>query len=162
MNTLILTLFAATIPLRNPFWPVGYNGHREIITDQPRVEIKVTTDDEEKKDSETSVNAETIAAARAEAEAEAARGDDLERLWVAARKTLKFGGTMKLAGERPRQAIAINGKIYSDGDLVSINHDNRRFTWRIKALTEGGTIKLERIRQRELDDDSAADEETKQ
>ena len=29
-------LLAATIPLRNPFWPVGYHGSHEAISDAPR------------------------------------------------------------------------------------------------------------------------------
>ena len=34
-------LLAATIPLRNPFWPVGYHGSHEAISDAPRVKAVV-------------------------------------------------------------------------------------------------------------------------
>lgn len=164
MNFLLTAVLAATIPtipIRNPFWPVGFQGQRESITDQPRIEIRTSSEDEEKRDLETSVNDETIAAAREAAAEEALQGNFSERLWRAARDSLKFGGTMKTGGAKPRQAITINGKIYSDGDYISVNHSGNRFTWRIKALTDGGTLKLQRIRYRELDNEYQDEEKGK-
>lgn len=147
----LLLLLAATIPLRNPFWPIGYNGVREIITDEPRVEIKVTSEDEAKKDVETSVNAETIAAARAQAEAEASQGDATDRLWIAARKSLKIGGIVKIGD---RQSITINGNVYADGDIVAAIHEDCRFFWRVRGLTENGTLQLLRLRYTEIETES--------
>ncbi len=147
MNTLVPILFAATIPLRNPFWPVGHVGAREIITDEPRVQLKAQAETAD--DRQTSVTAETVAAAKEEADV--AHADD--RLWIAARALLRIGGTMR--GENGRQAVTINGRIYSDGDLVSVNAQGRRFTWRVKGLNDKDTLKLQRVRYRELNDQTA-------
>ena len=148
MSTLVPLLMAATIPLRNPFWPVGYIGEREAISDKPRIEIKATAETATEDDTKTSVTAEAIAAAN-----EAA--DDrhyTSKLWIAARKELKIGGTMRTKDDHgSHQSVTINGRIYADGDLISFNHEGRRFTWRVKNLTEGGTLKLVRVRVRELE-----------
>ena len=77
------------------------------------------------------------------------------KLWIAARKALKIGGTMRTTDEKgSHQSVTINGRIYGDGDLISSNHEGRRFTWRVKNLTESGTLKLVRVRVRELDDEA--------
>ena len=149
MSVLIPLIIAATIPLRNPFWPVGYVGEREPITDKPKIEIKTTSETSTEEDTKTSVTAEAIAAAN-----EAA--DDQQftsRLWIAARKELKIGGTMRTMDDNGgHQSVTINGRIYGDSDLISFNHEGRRFTWRVKNLTEGGTLKLVRVRVREIED----------
>lgn len=148
MNAVLSMLLLASIPLRNPFWPVGYTGEREPIVDEPRVRIAAAAEETAEEDTKTSVTAEAIAAAEAEA-ADDSQG--MDRLWIRARKALKIGGTLKLGGDQGRQAVAINGKIYSDGDLVSFNHDGYRFTWRIKKLTDNNTLKLMRVKARELE-----------
>ena len=151
MSALIPIMLAATIPLRNPFWPVGYAGEREAISEKPRVQIKTAAEAQSEDDTRTSVTAEAIAAAEAEA-------DDAQyqnRLWIAARKSLRIGGTMRSgAAGNGRQSVTINGNIYGDGDLVSANFDGRRFTWKVKNLTDGGTLKLQRIKFRALDEEA--------
>jgi len=148
MSLMIPLLVAATIPLRNPFWPVGYVGEREPISDKPRIEIK-TTESTSEEDTKTSVTAEAIAAANEAADDE----QYTSKLWIAARKALKIGGTMRTQDEKgSHQSVTINGRIYADGDLISFNHEGRRFTWRVKNLSEGGTLKLVRIRAREIED----------
>ena len=155
MTTMLFTLLAAaTIPLRNPFWPVGYAGEREAITDEPKIVIKPAPETPSEEDTKTSVNAETVAAAAAAAE-EAKAVNSADRHWIDARKSLKFGGTMRIAGGR--QSVSINGNIYADGDLISINHGHRRYTWRVRTLTQNGRLKLERVKCRELE--NAADDE---
>lgn len=146
MNLVLSALLLATIPLRNPFWPVGYTGEREAIVDEPRVRVAVPADEASDEDTKTSVTAETIAAAE---ESDADQG--LDRLWIKARKALKIGGTIKLGGDDGRQSVMINGKIYADGDLLSFNHNGYRFTWRIKQLTDNKTLKLLRVKARELE-----------
>ena len=149
MSVLIPLMVAATIPLRNPFWPVGYVGEREPITDKPKIEIKAASDTATEEDTKTSVTAEAIAAANEAAD----DGQFTSRLWIAARKELKIGGTMRTKdGNGSHQSVTINGRIYGDGDLISFNHEGRRFTWRVKNLTEGGTLKLVRVRVREIED----------
>lgn len=147
---LSIVLFA-TIPLRNPFWPVGYTGEREAIVDDPHIKVAATTEETSEEDTKTSVTAEAIAAAEAD-EAESAQG--LDRLWVKARKALKIGSTLKIGGDGGRQAVTINGKIYSGGDLVSFNHNGYRFTWRVRELTDNNTLKLLRVKARELETDT--------
>lgn len=147
MSILLATAILATIPLRNPFWPVGYAGEREAIFDEPHVKVATPTEETAEEDVKTSVTAETIAAAAAEADS----GQSLDRLWIKARKALKFGSTLKLGDDNGRQAVTINGKIYADGDLVSFNHNGYRFTWKVKQLTDNNTLKLLRVKARELE-----------
>jgi len=148
MSAAISILLIATIPLRNPFWPIGHVGDREAIVDDPHVKIAASEQPTEE-DTKTSVTAEAIAAAAA---AEAEDGQSLDRLWIKARKALKIGNIMKTDGRNSRQAVSINGKIYADGDLISFNHSGYRFTWRVKQLTEQNTLKLQRLRMRELEE----------
>lgn len=151
MSVLLPLLLATTIPLRNPFWPVGYTGEREAISDKPKIEIKTTAETVSEEDTKTSVTAEAIAAYN-----ETSNDQQYEaKLWIAARKALKIGGTMRTTDEKgSHQSVTINGRIYGDGDLISSNHEGRRFTWRVKNLTESGTLKLVRVRVRELDDEA--------
>ena len=149
MSIILFTACLATIPLRNPFWPVGYTGEREAIFDEPHVKVTTPTEEMAEEDVKTSVTAEAIAAA-----AEADNGQSLDRLWIIARKALKFGSTLKLGDDKGRQAVTINGKIYADGDLVSFNHNGFRFTWKIKQLTDNNTLKLLRVKARELESDT--------
>ena len=151
MNGLFSLVLLATIPLRNPFWPVGYTGEREPIVDEPRVKVAAAAEEAKDEDTKTSVTAEAIAAAEAE---EADNGPGLDRLWIKARKALRIGSTLKLDGDNGRQAVTINGKIYADGDLVSFNHNGYRFTWRVRKLTDNNTLKLQRIKARELETDA--------
>ena len=149
MNVLLATALLATIPLRNPFWPVGYTGEREPIVDEPRVKVAVAAAEETaEEDTKTSVTAEAIAEAAAQ---ELEDGQGLDRLWIKARKQLKIGSTLKLGGDGRHQAVTINGKIYAGGDLVSFNHNGYRFTWRVRELTDNNTLKLVRVKARELE-----------
>lgn len=147
MNAVCL-LLAATIPLRNPFWPIGHIGTREPIVDAPRVKIaaEAPVSDE---DTETSITAESIS----EAAREADDAQTAERRWIKARKSLRIGSILKMSGARTRQAITINGGIYADGDLVSVNHEGYRFTWRVKEVTDSKTLRLIRVRIRECDEE---------
>lgn len=156
MSPIITILAVATIPLRNPFWPVGYEGEREPITDIPKVEVKTAAETATEEDTKTSVTAEAVAAFNEST-------DDqkyVSRLWIAARKALRIGGTMRTVdNDGCHQSVTINGKIYADGDLISFNHEGRRFTWRVKNLSEGGTLKLVRVRVREIEEESENESE---
>ena len=152
MSALLATALLATIPLRNPFWPVGYTGEREPLVVEPRVKVAAAASEETaEEDTKTSVTAEAIAEAEAQ---EQENGQGLDRLWIKARKQLKIGSTLRLGGDKGRQAITINGKIYADGDLVSFNHNGYRFTWRVRELTDNNTLKLLRVKARELESDT--------
>ena len=149
MNTLLLLFATATIPIRNPFWPLNPRGTPEIITDEPRVEIKAV--EAETDDTRAAVNAESIAdanAANAAKAAEAAVGGDDERLWIAARKSLDITGA-HMRGEK-HQSIVINGNIYADGDTLRAVHNGFEFFWRVRRVSEHGMLTLKRLTFREL------------
>ena len=153
----ILMLATATIPLRNPFWPVGYRGTPEPIDDEPHIRVAVENLLSSDEDTKTSASVEALAAAARDANG----SQEMERRWIRARKSLRIGGMMKSAGEKNRQSISINGFIYGDGDLISVNFDGYRFTWRVKKLTENKTLQLVRIRVRELEEETKETKEIK-
>ena len=141
MNSTLL--IAAAIAVRNPFWPIGYEGEREVISAEPIVDINVAT---------PATDEEETATAGAAARSSQTISD---RHWSEARKTLKTGGMTVVTGQdgKRRQCIMINGLAYGDGDLISVNHENHRFTWRVKGLTNRDTIKLVRVRAKKIEDD---------
>ena len=137
-------VIAAALPLRNPFWPIGYEGEREPISAEPRVAVKAATESKEE-----------VETAKSEQEM---REKSMERAtsrnWIAARKSLRIGGTVlaKQPDGSTRSSVFINGRDYADNDYVSTNFEGHRFTWRVTGLTESGTLKLQRIRVRPVDD----------
>ena len=145
MNAILLS---AAIAVRNPFWPIGYEGVREVISAEPTVEVKAST---------TTADDDTATAAMAAHSSQTVS----TRHWVEARKSLRIGGTVVVTGkdDRKRQCIMINGLAYGDGDLISANHNGRRFTWLVQGLTDGATIKLKRIRAKRIDDEPAPTEQ---
>lgn len=140
MNTLMLL---AAIAVRNPFWPIGYDGQRQPITAEPIVEIRPTVNEGE--DTATAVSEATVVVSEQELST---------RNWVEARKTLRVEGrsTVTAPDGTKRHSVTINRLTYGDGDLISTNYDGRRYTWRIEGLTEGETLKLVRVRARDLED----------
>ncbi len=153
---------------RNPFWPIGYEGTREKITAEMRVipkppeQVKAEREAEllEKKTREQM--AQEAEAARVEAERRA-RVVTPEH-WQAAYKTLRIGGRVKAGADDGRTAssVMINGKVYGDGDFISITHGANRFTWRVTGLTDGKSVRLERVHARHLGAKAAEDQQKKQ
>ena len=167
----------STNGVRNPFWPMGYEGVRETISPNVRQKPKkaepkkkappALTAAERKKQEAEKAAAEKAAkeaaekAAREKAEKEAAARAEAERKkreitgahWDAARAALKFGGRVKLREDDASEnsSVVINGKVYADGDLLSITHDSRRFTWRVEGLSGKSKLKLVRIRAKYLE-----------
>ena len=166
----------STNGVRNPFWPMGYEGVRETISPNVRKKPKkaepkkappAMTVAERKKQEAEKAAAEKAAkeaaekAAREKAEKEAAARAEAERKkreitgahWDAARAALKFGGRVKLREDDASEnsSVVINGKVYADGDLLSITHDSRRFTWRVEGLSGKSKLKLVRIRAKYLE-----------
>ena len=170
---------ASTNGVRNPFWPMGYEGVRETISPNVRPKPKpdptkakkktpppVTAAERarlaaEKAAAEKAAKEAAEKAAREKAEKEAAARAEAERKkreitgahWDAARAALKFGGRVKLREDDVRQtsSIVINGNVYADGDLVSMTHDSRRFTWRVEGLSDKNKLKLVRLRAKYLE-----------
>lgn len=143
MNALILTL--AAIAVRNPFWVIGYEGVREEITAEPKVDVTITSSEGE----------DTATAATAAALARTSQIVSAHH-WAEARKTLRITGTTTVTAKNgaKRHGVIINGYTYGDGDLISINHEGRRFTWRIQGLTKGATLKLVRVRAKDIEEES--------
>ena len=142
-------ILIAALLLRNPFWPIGYEGEREEISAEARVTEKTPPPPEPKE--------EVVQTAKSQQETiqkEMARATS--RNWIAARKTLRIGGTAlaKQPDGSTKSSVFINGRDYVDNDLVSVNHNGHRFTWRVTGLTENGTLKLERVRARPLENSS--------
>ena len=175
----------STNGVRNPFWPMGYEGVRETISPNVRQKPKkaepkkappALTAAERKKQEAEKAAAEKAAkeaaekAAREKAEKEAAARAEAERKrreitgahWDAARAALKFGGRVKLREDDANESssVVINGKVYADGDLLSITHDSRRFTWRVEGLSGKSKLKLVRIRAKYLEKTGEADKKS--
>ena len=172
----------STNGVRNPFWPMGYEGVRETISPNVRKKPKkaepkkappAMTVAERKKQEAEKAAAEKAAkeaaekAAREKAEKGAAERAEAERKkreitgahWDAARAALKFAGRVKLREDDANEnsSVVINGKVYADGDLLSITHDSRRFTWRVEGLSDKSKLKLVRIRAKYLEKSGEAD-----
>jgi len=148
MSALIAAI--AAIAVRNPFWPIGYEGVREQISAEPKVEVLPATASEAE-ETETAASVAATAAALAQTnEAISTRN------WIEAKKALRISGTTVVTDintGQQKQGVIINGYSYGDGDLISFNHEGRRFTWRIKGLSDGSTLKLVRVRAKQLDEE---------
>ena len=93
------------------------------------------------------------AAQEAAAKAEAERKREISREdWKKAMKSLKIGNPAVFTAEdgKTRSTISINGNIYGDGDLMSVTCEGVRFTWRVRGLSDGEKLRLERIRARRI------------
>ncbi len=175
----------STNGVRNPFWPMGYEGVRETISPnvrkkpkkaEPKKVTPAMTVAERKKQEAEKAAAEKAAkeaaekAAREKAEKEAAERAEAERKkrevtgahWDAARAALKITGRVKLreGDANENSSVVINGKVYADGDLISITHDSRRFTWRVEGLSGKSKLKLVRIRAKYLEKPGEADKKS--
>ena len=148
MNVLLIAAAAAaTMPLRDPFWPAGYEGERRAISAELRYE-RAAVPAEEPKPAETNV-AEKAEASQAQAEAQerAWRAREMAGRWSAALKTLRFGGAIKAqsADAKAGLVVLVNGRAYADGDLVRTDHEGDRFTWRVVKSDAERKLKLSRV-----------------
>ena len=143
MSSATAILFTALM-LRNPFWPIGYEGEREEISAEPRVAVKAAPEAKEETEETAKAQQETRQMIMERA---------TSRNWAAARKSLRIGGTVlaRQPDGSTKSSIFINGRDYVDNDLVSVNFEGHRFTWRVTGLTGTGTLKLQRVRVRPLE-----------
>ena len=136
--------------VRNPFWPIGYEGTREAITSEVRVVPKKPEQIQKERESVS-----------AKARAEAAEWEKIvtEEQWTAAYKSLRIGGRVraKMDDGHETSSVIINGKTYGDGDLISVTQGKNRFTWRLRGLTDGKTVRLDRVAARHLEGARAQD-----
>ena len=139
----------AAIAVRNPFWPIGYEGVKEEITAEPRVLAQQEADSAKAAVGAAEVGAGDIAPTVPDTRVISPRH------WAEARKSLRITGSTPVTAEdgTKKHCVLINGLTYGDGDLISVNHDGRRFTWRIQGLTEGASLKLQRVRAKDIEED---------
>lgn len=168
-----LSVTAAAAP-RNPFWPIDYAGEAtEIAADstgrtvRPPAPAPLAPPNAE---AQKRAAAEAAAKARAVAEAAEKRARETaakvakaapppppttigEADWQAARKALKIGNPARFVDGAGVTHISlnINGNIYADGEYVSVTHGKGRFTWRIRGVENGASLKLVRVRARPVD-----------
>jgi len=163
--------------VRNPFWPMGYEGERETISPNVRPKPKpkpapvkagakapppvtaaeraarVAAEKAAKEAAEKAAKEKAAQEAAARAEAERKKREITGSHWEAAKKALVFGGRVKLREDDVLQntSVVINGKVYADGDQISFTHDSRRFTWRVEGLSDKNKLKLVRVRAKYLE-----------
>ena len=166
--------------VRNPFWPITISPEvrerpKPAAVDPAKLPPPVTAAERAARDAAKAAvekaakeAAEKAAAekaakeAAARAEAERKKREISSVHWAAARATLKFGGRVKLREDDSIQntSVVINGKVYSDGDLISITHDSRRFTWRVEGLSDNNKLKLVRVRAKYLEKSGEAENQS--
>ena len=163
--------------VRNPFWPMGYEGEREVISAEVRKPpkpkapatakvarsrpavtaaekaAKAAAEKAAKEAAEKAAKEKAAKEAAARAEAERKKREITSAHWDAAKKALVFGGRVKLREDDVLQntSVVINGKVYADGDQISFTHDSRRFTWRVEGLSDKNKLKLVRVRAKYLE-----------
>ena len=141
--------------VRNPFWPIGYEGKREAITSEVRVAPKKAEQIRQEQETASAKVRAAAAEAAAKARAEAAEREKIvtEEHWTAAHKSLRVGGRVRarLDDGHESSSVVINGKTYGDGDLISVTQGKNRFTWRVRGLVDGKTVRLDRVAARHLE-----------
>ena len=141
--------------VRNPFWPIGYEGRRETITPEVRIAPKKPEQVQKEREAVSAKVRAAAAEAAAKARAEAAEREKIvtEEHWTAAYKSLRIGGRVRarLDDGRESSSVIINGKTYGDGDLISVTQGKNRFTWRVRGLVDGKTVRLDRVAARHLE-----------
>lgn len=140
------TALAAPRPVRNPFWPVGHTGTREVITAdlEGRDALAVKPAPKAPPPAPRGPAPKTPPPAKVAKPAKPnspppppAAATDEE--WRAAYRKIRIGGRFAVRGPdgRMRRTITLDGKCYGDGDLKSVSSNGRRFTWRVVGLAEG-------------------------
>ena len=121
-----LAAFAALVALplcaaewRDPFWPIGWEPPKPKVAVPVQPEVKQPEPQAEQKPTPPPPKPSDIAPLA---------------LWLDARKQVKISGQSRARGSDGvlRQVIYIDGKGYSAGDSVSLDHQGYRFTWRLR------------------------------
>ena len=150
MTTLLIAAaLAATPPVRDPFWPAGYEGVRHVISAEPRcVAEGVSETGPEAGDGEAKApEADLDWAHRAEL---ARQQLEMDRRWNEAARLLKVDGVVRLASGPA--AVLINGRARSEGDLVRVDHDGYRFVWRVMRSENENKLRLGRVKAASLEE----------
>ena len=152
---LIAAAMAATVPVRDPFWPVGYEGTRRAISAEPRFAAS-----EEPKREAVEVpeipKTNVVVSAADPAESWARRAEEarlkleMDNRWNTAVKELRFGGVVKM--RKGLSAVLINGKARAEGDYVRLDHEGYRFIWRVAGSETERKLRLDRVKAVGLDE----------
>lgn len=135
--------------VRNPFWPEGYKGVMTPISAEPRpaaAQKPVEVKPEAEKSAAKPAEVKPVVKVKPPPKPKEATDDD----WQAARRTIRMGGTVLARDEKGVERISamLNGHAYVDHDFISANYGEWRFTWRVLGLSDGGALRLERVRVR--------------
>ena len=157
---LIAAAMAATAPVRDPFWPVGYEGTRRAISAEPRFAVSeepkvedVRAEDVEDRGASTTNAVQSVtdsAEEWARREEEARLKLAMDNRWNKAVKELRFGGVVKM--QKGLSAVLINGKARAEGDYVRLDHEGYRFIWRVARSETERKLKLDRVKAVGLDE----------
>ena len=161
MSVLLLAAaMAATAPVRDPFWPVGYEGTRRVISAEPRLsstgEPKAEGVKPESVEVPETSKTNVVQSAADPAEAWARRAEEarlkleMDNRWNKAVKELRFGGVVKM--RQGPSAVLINGKARAEGDYVRLDHDGYRFIWRVAGSETERKLRLDRVKAVGLDE----------
>lgn len=132
---------AAPQPVRNPFWPVGYEGERTLISPVPRVR-KVS---EPPPAPETPA---TPASPTVQEEEKRPTGEATVEEWKAACRQIKVGVVMRARkkGSDERASVVFNGQVCNVGEEVRMPTRRWVFVWRFAGIGAGGVVRLVRLR----------------
>ncbi len=137
--------------VRNPFWPEGYSGVMTPISAEPRPvpaqkPVEAVPRVEKPVPGQTMAGVKPATKVKLPPKPQEATDDD----WLAARGTIRMGGTIMARDVKGGERVCamLNGHAYVDRDLISANYREWRFTWRVLGLSDGGTLRLERVRVR--------------
>ena len=151
---LLAAAMAATAPVRDPFWPVGFEGERHPISVEPRFAPETGLKAEA---TASAVPVKTNAVVVVDAGEEWARRAEAARLklemderWAAAVKQLKFGGVVKM--QAGPSAVLINDRARAEGDYVLFDHGGYRFIWRVARSATEQKLRLDRVKAVRLDE----------
>ena len=128
---------AAPQPVRNPFWPIGHEGVRTVISPVPRVRKA------------PGVKPVPVAEKPAvQEEVKAPTGEATVAEWEAACEQVKVGVVMRArqAGGGERASIIFNGRVCDVGEEVKAVSQHRVFVWRFAGIGNGGIVRLVRLR----------------
>lgn len=134
-----LTSVAAPQPVRNPFWPVGYEGKRAVISPVPRVR---------KAPEPPKVQPKPAAKPAVQEEAKIPTGAATVAEWEMACGQVKVGVVMRARqkGGAERASVIFNGRVCNVGEEVKAVSNHRVFVWRFAGIGEGGVVRLIRVR----------------
>ncbi len=154
---LLAALLAADVPLRDPFWPVGYEGERRVISAELRFAPSAEEPAAEPVAEEPA--AKSVPAAKTAAEADAAAeepGADVR--WSEASRSLRFGGLVGMRsadGQSASSAMLVNGRACSAGDSICVDYRGFRYFWRVERGEDERKLRLVRIRADRLGEESS-------